>query len=162
LVSGGIIEYGAIERYSGYSDIDYNYVVAYQNSAANSDESPLKKFQLRLLAKQKAAYIKVSLLCVWTTINRLLTLLGATPQPRPNFADWSFQRDVYPIIKPANGSLRFRSLAELLQNTVPSDTAAAPGIYSLRSLLAEPVASAPPPAEPPRVSYVSYWPPYDF
>lgn len=97
---GAIIEYGAVEIYSGYSSIESNYIISLYGSEFVYDAVSIpNKLQLRVLGKAKEVYIACGLLDTWTVINNVLTLLGQEPLPRPNYADWSFRRDILPTIE---------------------------------------------------------------
>jgi len=135
LPMGAIIEYGAVETFSGYSAVG-NYTLDYSVVPSYSDDTSLyQKFQLRLLAKKKAVYAGVGLATAWNTINKLKTMVGDPVLSGLNFADWSF-RELFQVsgIGPQNdGSLHLGDLANLLLNTPPSDTAS--NILSFRNLL---------------------------
>jgi len=50
---GGIVEYGAVEKFSGYSAIEPNYVVVVDDNSATTDPGPFNKLQLRIQRTQE-------------------------------------------------------------------------------------------------------------
>ncbi len=148
LTYGAIIEYGAVEKYSGYSAIESNYIVLVDDKSASSDSGPFNKLQLRVLKKGKDVYMGVGLLNTWTTINVLLQLAGSPLLARPNYADWSFRRDIFPTtqIAASNGGWSSRSVAQFIDTTLPRDTPQVTTAYSFRALL-NPIPTAPPPSD---------------
>lgn len=148
---GAIIEYGAIETFSGYSAIESNYIVTTGPSPAD-EAIPFNKLQLRVLQKKKEVYVGVGLLRTWNTIDQLRQLAGQAPLPRPSFVDWSFRRDIIPTLKatPSTGSLSgwsAREIASLIEVPLPRDTPVQSGKVSFRQLL-DPIPTPHPPRPP--------------
>jgi hypothetical protein len=119
--SPAIIEYGAVELYSGYSVIESSYAIY-----DNDDPGWNNKLQLRALRKAKNVYAAIGLPAVWTTINQLLKLTGQAQIPRPSFADWSFRNEVIPttgiVPDPSTGMYSLLAVAQFINNTLPIDT----------------------------------------
>jgi hypothetical protein len=140
---GAIIEYGAVEKYSGYSDMNVNYIVSIDAPGANisSGSGPYNKLQLRVKQKAKNIYNHV-LLDAWNVINQLYTLLGTANNPHPNFGDWSFRKEIIPnssTSASANGTWSLRSVATSIINFVPYDTAGLPPGYVVERGVVPPV-----------------------
>jgi hypothetical protein len=136
---GGVIEYGAVETYSGYSIIENSYYI-YANPPDDSID-PANKLALRALRKAKQVYVNIGLLSAWNTINKLHSLTGQASLSRPNFADWSFRNEVIPQIMnsavpqspqaPWLGEFSLTKVAHFMINAVPADTQASkPGQFT--------------------------------
>jgi hypothetical protein len=140
LLTGANIEYGAVEKFSGYSSMA-NYQLSFGTDFEqdSSDPTPYNKFQLRLLKRAKDVYTSVGLLKVWKTINNLKTIVGDSPLPRPNFADWSFNRDIIKVSNfpvPSNRHVSLLAIAKFIKHTPPLDTDQRPSFTtSFRELL---------------------------
>lgn len=138
--TGANIEYGAVEKFSGYSSMA-NYQLSFGTDIDpnSTDPSPFNKFQLRLLKRAKDVYTSVGLLHVWNTINSLRKIVGDAPSPRPNFADWSFKNDIIKVSKfpvPANRKVSLLAIAKFIKHTPPLDTDQRPSFTtSFRELL---------------------------
>lgn len=156
---GAIIEYGAVEKYSGFSAVEPNYIVSLSGISfpsplgpipGNDDPGPFNKLQLRVLKKAKDVYIGTGLLGTWNVINQVRQLVGEEPLPRPNYADWSFRRDILPTTQVAasNGTWRLKSVAQFIETTVPLDTPNTAN-RSFRALLNPIPTVAPSPPPPP-------------
>ena len=159
---GAIIEYGAVEKYSGFSAVEPNYIVSLSGISfpsplgpipGNDDPGPFNKLQLRVLKKAKDVYIGTGLLDTWNVINQVRQLVGEEPLPRPNYADWSFRRDILPTTQVAasNGTWRLKSVAQFIETTVPLDTPNTAN-RSFRALLNPIPTVAPSPPPPPYTS----------
>jgi len=134
VVAGVQIEYGVVEKFSGYSSVGVYTMLA---PPLSSDPAPFNKFSIRLLRRQKDVYSGTGLANLWAYINNLNKLIGQTPLPGPSFADWSFQRDVLPwaSVQPnPNGGTSLRSVMEFIWNTPPLDFPES-GQNSFRTLL---------------------------
>ena len=134
-MAGAVIEYGAVEKYSGYSDIEPNYVVCRNDllgeGTLTTGQWPYNKLQICLKRKVKNVYVAVGLLETLNVINELLIMTGQTAIPGPRFCDWSFRRDIIPAaqIPQEDGKISLRRIANFLVNYVPSDTSGSiPGV----------------------------------
>lgn len=150
---GAIIEYGAVEKYSGFSAAEPNYIVSLSGPfgpIVADEPGPFNKLQLRVLKKAKDVYIGTGLLRTWNVINQVRQLVGEEPMPRPNYADWSFRRDILPTTQVAasNGTWSLKSVAQFIETTVPLDTPNTAN-RSFRALLNPIPTVAPPPPPPP-------------
>ena len=154
---GAIIEYGAVEKYSGFSAVEPNYIVSLSGPfgpiAGDDEPGPFNKLQLRVLKKAKDVYIGTGLLRTWNVINQVRQLVGEEPMPGPNYADWSFRRDILPTTQVAasNGTWSLRSVAQFIEATVPLDTPNTAN-RSFRALLNPIPTVAPSPPPPPYTS----------
>lgn len=137
---GGVIEYGAVELFSGYSVIESSYLVLV-NGSTDTSSAPYSKLNLRALKKAKQVYIDIGLRHVWDSINALRLLIDAPQTPRPNFGDWSFRNDVFPTIgvgpDAATGYLRISDVVSFVLDTTPDDIGldAAATTVSMRLIL---------------------------
>jgi len=123
--TGANIEFGAVEKYSGYSSMG-NYQISFQDIPITStDPSPFNKFQIRLLKRAIDVYQGVGLLHVWNVINSLNALVGASPMSRPSYAGWSF-RKILEVSKfaanPTTKKFSLYGLAKFIRYTLPLDT----------------------------------------
>jgi hypothetical protein len=146
---GAEIEYGAVEKFSGYSSVGMYQLPFPQLNLQSNDSNPYQKFLIRLLRRWKEVYIGVGLPTIWNMINSITRLVGDPPLSRPNFSDWSM-RQVAAIAAgqaplPVNPTpVSLVAVARFLQNTLPSDTPPPPSgpsfanYTSLRSLLEPP------------------------
>jgi hypothetical protein len=137
------IEWGAVEKYSGFSSVRRTYF-----AWATAPEWPApfpfpigsnvqKKLQIRALRETIAVYAGVGLIGVSSAINSLNRLAGQPPLPRHPYAGWSF-REIFAeaLIFPRHDGFRHVSdVAVLLRDTYPGDTAPQTGPLSLRKLL---------------------------
>jgi hypothetical protein len=123
LMGGVNIEYGAVERFSGFSSIGL-YKMTIDEINAMDGDAAFNKFRLRLLKRAKDVYIGVGLRSVWNIINDLKGIVGDAPLPRPNFADWSVRNILSTARIPAreDGSFHLLDLVHFIQRTVPQDT----------------------------------------
>jgi hypothetical protein len=127
------IEYGAVEKFSGYSSAG-NYQLSHQEIVSIVGSSAFYKFQLRSLKRAKDVYIGVGLLAVWRVIRYLQVLVGDPPLARPNFGDWSF-REIISIAQTKSrqdGSFSMLTVAQFIETTAPLDGS---GPLSFRGLL---------------------------
>lgn len=85
-----VIEYGAVERFSGYSSIGDDYSIPLSKTG-ETDPVTFFKFQLRQLKRTKDVYIGVGLRSVRQVINTLHALVGDSPLAGPEFGDWSLR-----------------------------------------------------------------------
>jgi hypothetical protein len=141
---GAIIEYGAVEIYSGASSIGDSYRLNFDFDATlrGFDTLPgtFNKLQLRLLKRSKDVYAAAGLGNVWQVIDNLNALVGDAPLSGPNFWDWSL-RESFRLsdIAPSAGVLSLRALARFIIQTEPLDTPytnVSPDVpVSLRNLL---------------------------
>src|SRR6516162_4795819 len=152
LVTGGMMEYGAVERFSGFSSIGSTYRINLSGGAADSNPALFNKLQLRLLKRLRDVYAAVGLVTVWQTINRLNALLGQPAMPKATYTwqdgsvpyldltDWSF-RQIIGLAKlaPVTNGLSLRALGGLIIGTQPFDTPYSPGAtsFSFRTLLTD-------------------------
>ncbi len=155
--TSAIIEYGAVERYSGYSSVGESYTLTIQNLDTSGDKTIgnaallsgdqtignaalFGKLQIRLMKRVKDVYVGVGLLTVWNTINAIKTLVGDPVLAGPSMADWSL-RQVFETssLPSADGTFSLRKLAQFLITTPPFDTpysgAPASTSVSVRELL---------------------------
>jgi len=120
-VTGAIIEYGAVETFSGAS-VTSQYVISFNDLPSSTDPGPNNKFQLALLAQAKALYKSIGLTKIRGVINALASLAGDPPLPEPSFDSWSFRNDVIRTAKLApdsTGSISLRAVARFILFTPP-------------------------------------------
>ena len=128
-----LIEYGAVEKYSGYSSLGNNYRIdAFPSIGPLFDPALLNKLQLRLLKRKKDVYSGVGMPSVWRLINKLNALVGDAPLPYVNQADWSirecFRVTQFPLVHvvgPVSGAtneVSLRAFADFVIQTQPLDT----------------------------------------
>ena len=133
-----LIEYGAVEKFSGYSSVGDSYEIQLSDPAANSNSAIFNKLQIRLQKRAKDAYGAVGLSSFWAVTNQLKKLVGDAPLPGLNFADWSF-REILGLaqLPPTSAGQSLRQLGLFIIDTQPFDTAYSPGVrsFSFRSLL---------------------------
>jgi len=148
VVVGGMMEYGAVEEFSGFSSIGSTYRISLNGNAADSDPALYNKLQLRLLKRTQDVFAAVGLVRVWKTINQLNALVGQPAMPKPTFqwpdgsvfdmTHWSF-RQVAGLTKlsPTANGHSFRALGAFIIGTQPFDTPYSPGAttFSFRQLL---------------------------
>lgn len=148
LVTGAMIEYGAVERFSGVSSMGTTYQIKLNGDASDSNPALYNKLQLRLLKRIQDVYAAVDLGRVWQTCNQLSGLLSQPNMPKPTFnwpdgsavdlTDWSF-RQIVRLMKlaPTSNSYSLRALGTLIIETQPNDTPYSPGAssFSFKELL---------------------------
>jgi hypothetical protein len=148
VVIGAMMEYGAVERFSGVSSMSTTYQINLSGTASDSNPALFNKLQLRLLKHTQDVFLAVGLGRVWETINRLSALLGQPVMPKPTFnwpdgsavdlTDWSF-RQIFHVAKlaPTGNVHSLRALGALIIGTQPFDTPYSPGAttFSFRQLL---------------------------
>jgi hypothetical protein len=131
--SDSLIEYGVVEKFSGYSSIGNNYRLDVPWSLGPFDPAFFNKLRLRLLKRRKNVYTAVGMPSVWQMINKLNALVGDAPLPYANEADWSIQECIrvtrFPlehIFDPPSGylpkNLGLRAFADFVIQTQPFDT----------------------------------------
>jgi hypothetical protein len=136
--TGANLEFGAVEKYSGYSSMG-DYQISFQDIPSNSpDPAPFNKFQIRLLKRAIDVYIGVGLLQLWNAINNLNALVGAPPAPRHPLNGWSFHKilqmsEIRP--DPVTQRLSLYGLAGFLKHTQPLDTDQTAPMTSFQELL---------------------------
>jgi len=134
---GAQIEYGAVEKYSGYSSVGDHYQINL-NSAAGTDPATYFKFQIRLLKRTKDVYVGVGLRNVWVIVNNLNKIVGDPPLSGTNFGDWSL-REIFGLTNLAStaGGYSSRALGAFIIGTQPFDTPYSSGAtsFSLRAVL---------------------------
>lgn len=137
-VTGALIEYGAVEKFSGFSSIGDSYQINFTTTAVIFDPAVFNKLQIRLMKRAKDVYIAVGLRSFWTVINKVKKLIGDPLLPEPNFADWSL-RQVFSLAQLAATAAgqSVRALGAFLIGTQPLDTHYAPGAnnFTVRNLL---------------------------
>lgn len=116
------IEYGAVEKFSGFNSVGM-YTFIPPLGLAPTDPRPNGKFQIRLLRRVKDVYIGTGMPDVWNLINQLNAVVGDAPLPAPSFADWSFRKDIEPVagVTRSDGSLSLRDVQNLIAQTPPDD-----------------------------------------
>jgi hypothetical protein len=134
-----MIEYGAVEKFSGYSSVGDNYQINLVGQRY-ADPATFGKFQIRLLKRTKDVYVGVGLRNVWQVIDNLNALVGDPPLSGRNFGDWSF-REILGLsnLAPTSGGYSLRALGGFLIGTQPLDTPYASGAttFSFRELLTD-------------------------
>jgi hypothetical protein len=136
--TGANIEFGAVEKYSGYSSMANYQIVFHEIGSAWTDNSMFNKFQIRLLKRAIDVYIGVGLPQIWNVINSLNALVGAPPAPPHPLSRWSFREIFYVSALPADpttNKLSFYSLSHFIYNTQPLDTDQTTTFWSFRELL---------------------------
>ncbi|MGA7316122.1 MAG: hypothetical protein WBX22_19370 [Silvibacterium sp.] len=115
-VIGAKIEYGAVEKFSGFSSMGIYTLLEPFDPNSNA------KFLIRLLKRSKDVYVGVGLVGVLKTINTLRNLVDQAPLPGPRINDWSFRRDISPhVSKRSDGSIDLRDVVTFLESTPPTD-----------------------------------------
>jgi hypothetical protein len=132
LVIGGMMEYGAVERFSGVSSVSSTYRIDLTNSVSDTNQALDNKLQLRVLKRTRDVFATVGLVRVWQTINQLNALVGQPAMPKPTFTwdgsffdmtDWSFRQIIGLVKLPAStNGFSLRALAALIIKTQPFDT----------------------------------------
>jgi hypothetical protein len=134
---GAQIEYGAVEKYSGYNSVGDQYQINL-NSDAGTDPATYFKFQIRLLKRMKDVYVGVGLRNVWVIINNFNKIVGDPPLLGMNFGDWSL-REIFGLTNLASTASGYssRALGAFIIGTQPLDTPYSNGAtsFSLRTLL---------------------------
>lgn len=133
-IGGAIIEYGAVELFSGYSEIAvYNMPFSAAFNIDSTDPAPFRKFQIRVLQKAKLVYNGVGLRALSTIINNLNRLVGDPPLSGPSFGDWSFRHDLSGLPPVVNadgsvhavvqddGSIHLRDMVYFIEQILPPD-----------------------------------------
>ena len=120
-VIGAVIEYGAVEKFSGISSIGDGYQLNFAGDVA--DPALYNKLQIRVMKRMKDVYFATGLASVWETINRLTVLTGGVVSNAPSFADWSMREVLAKAQLPSDsGAQSLRSLAAFIVRTQPFDT----------------------------------------
>lgn len=145
-VAGISIEYGVVEKYSGYNSVGI-YTLTPPFSLQSFDFAPYNKFQIRLQKRLKDVYIGTGLAAVWNMINELNKLASDPPLPGPSLAVWSMRQvaGLAAGLSPSTpdlGSVSLVALSRFLENTLPIDTPPPPSgpsftenYISMRTLL---------------------------
>ena len=132
------IEFGAVEKYSGYSSMGNYQITFHDIGSAWTDPSMFNKFQIRLLKRAIDVYIGVGLPQICNVINSLNTLVGTPPLLPHPFSRWSF-REIFKVSSfqpnPATNKLSLYSLSRFIYNTQPLDTDQTTPFWSFRELL---------------------------
>ena len=135
-----MIEYGAVEKFSGYSSVGNNYQINLVGIGSYADPSTFYKFQIRLLKRTKDVYIGVGLGNVRQVVNNLNALVGDPPLSGQNFGDWSF-RELLGLsnLAPTSSGYSLRALSEFIIGTQPLDTPYTSGAatFSFQTLLTD-------------------------
>jgi hypothetical protein len=121
-LANALIEYGAVEKYSGYSSIGDQYQINL-TTGGGTDPATYYKFRVRLLKRTKDVYLGVGLQTVWQMIDSLNKIVGDPPLPVPSFGDWSL-REVVSLanLGQTGGAYSLRALAAFIIGTQPLDT----------------------------------------
>jgi hypothetical protein len=134
-VVGAIIEYGAVERFSGCSSIGDAYQISTTSALDNYGQDPkiFNKLRLRCFRRIRDVYSATGLRTAWQVVKQLNQLAGGAPPAQPTFIwpdesrsellRWSF-RQVLGLAKlPATAKgYSLRALASLIIQTQPFDT----------------------------------------
>jgi hypothetical protein len=140
------LEFGAVDKYSGFSAMD-EYQLPFEplmdtNSPLYSqpwlDVDPKKfaKFRVRLLRRQKEVYIQTGMRDVRMIINYLNAIVGDPPLSGLDFGNWSFRELLTICNSPSiSGIYHLRPLAQLLKHTFPLDTSQTDFVTSFQELL---------------------------
>jgi hypothetical protein len=145
---GVVIEYGAVEKYSGNSSIGGSYEIDFPAPDESDNPAFFGKLQVRTLKRTKDVYVSCGLLKVWQSINQLNALVGDPPLSSSTFqwpdgsaidlVRWSF-RQVFSLTKmvPSASGYSLRALGKFLIETPPFDTPYSAGAtsFSLTTLL---------------------------
>jgi hypothetical protein len=136
--AGLSIEYGAVEKFSGFSSMGtYTLLATFvpnQGFRFPGNIPYFLKFQIRQLRRFKDVYAGCGLLHVWDFINNLKKLVGDTPLPGPSLADWWFRRDLAKIAPMrGDGSFSLRDMQNFIMSTPPAEPQRL--ITSIRGLL---------------------------
>jgi hypothetical protein len=135
-----MMEYGAVEKFSGYSSVGDNYQINLVGLSSYADPATYYKFQIRLLKRTKDVYVGVGLRNTWQVIDNLNALVGDPPLTGLNFGDWSF-REILGLsnLAPTSSGYSLRALGAFIIETQPLDTPYTPGVagFSFRTLLTD-------------------------
>lgn len=132
-----VIEYGAVEKFSGN-----NSVFECTVDADHADDAAFAKIRLRVLEHLKRVYASCGLPEVQATIRGLRRLRGQAVDDAPSFAEWSLA-EVFrvPGLPAAHPARSLRTLAQWIVRTQPLDTPYDPSgpnpQLSLRRLLTD-------------------------
>jgi hypothetical protein len=137
IVRSAQLEYGAVEKYSGYSSMGDHYQFDV-NASGGTDPATYFKFQVRLLKRTKDVYIGVGLQNVWKMINNLNKIVGDPPLQGASFGDWSL-REVFALtnVGQTPGGYSLRAFGTFMIGAQPLDTPYSAGAtsFTLRTLL---------------------------
>jgi hypothetical protein len=78
-----MIEYGAVEKFSGYSSVGDNYQISLVGLNSYADPATYYKFQIRLLKRMKDVYVGVGLRNTWQVVDNLNALVGGAVSDGP-------------------------------------------------------------------------------
>jgi hypothetical protein len=137
--AGASIEYGAVDKFSGYSSMGlYTLLASFTDPVSPyfpSGPFYYGKFQIRLLRRAKDVYRGTGLLSLFGVINSLKKIVGDPPLPGPRFSDWSFRWDIIPNtnIIPTE-PVHLRDVVKYIEQTPPADVPRSL-VISFRNLL---------------------------
>jgi len=120
---GVVLEYGAVERFTGTSSIGANYQLDMSKPGSDLDPGPFNKLQIRALKRTKDVYLTVGLRQVRQVINQLRALVGDGLLQPPYFEDWSLREVcVLSQLPIGAGGYSLTELAKFIILTPPLDT----------------------------------------
>lgn len=139
LTPGLQIEYGFVEKFSGYSSVGiYTILTSSDSFSFASGPNYYGKFQIRLTKRQKDVYVGTGMAAVTDAIDKLNAIVTpGTPLPGPSMADWSVRHDIAPFanVTAPNGTISLVAIQNFLLNTPPTDFTEGPLIRSFRAAL---------------------------
>jgi hypothetical protein len=133
-VSGLVLEWAAVEKFSGYSSIKTSGFAG--PFSPSLEASIVQKLQVRALREMIKVYAGVGLPKVWTVINGLKKIAGQAPLPSHKYSSWSFREIIGQagLVAQSDGLFHLSYLATFIRHTPPYDSFQA-GLVSWRNLL---------------------------
>jgi hypothetical protein len=128
----GLIEYGVVEKYSGYSSIGDGYRIDIGNDAADMNPATFSKLQIRLLKRAQDVYTQIGLRNVRQVIDQINDVVGASPMGPPtltldgstvDLSRWSLRQVIaLSRLSALSSGYSLRALANFMVHTQPFDT----------------------------------------
>lgn len=119
-----VFEYGAVEKFSGYSSIKTVDGGASWPFSPSLEGSIFQKLQVRALREMIKVYGGVGLPGVWTAINGLNKIADQAPLPSHKYSAWSF-REIFSqagLGTRTDGLFHLSDMANLIRHTPPYDS----------------------------------------
>ena len=131
------IEYGAVERFSGFSSVGlYTFQGPFSSATYSSNTNYDGEFQIRLKRRVKDVYTGTGLKHLQDTINSLNAIIGQPASAGPGPADWSFRNEIAePLnLKRSDGTYHLSDVMAYLKWTPPADGTLI-AVHSFRTML---------------------------
>ena len=135
-VNGLLFEWGAVEKFSGYSSIK-SATFEWPTLSPSLEYSIFQKLQVRAVREMIKVYAGVGLPSVWTVINGLNKIAGQAPLPPHKYSAWSF-REIFGqagLVARSDGVFHLSDMANLIRQTPPYYDSFQTGPVSWRNLL---------------------------